>query len=199
MNKEETSPQDIASFTRVASSSAEKASNSLSTLINRTVIVETTEGVIVPPYVLSEQLGSPDHIFTNVAFRLSGGVNGFAWLMLPEDHSIRLAEILTTSQGITSPDKSMIESGLKEIGNIIIGSFLNEISQYIKEPIQHSLPDIVTDMLKATLDELTSEVSLTSDETLAFVTNIAIIDISLIGSVVLLVDAESSEKILGHL
>ncbi len=98
---------------------------------------------------------------TAVQFSVSGEVSGSILLVLSSSESLGLVNILTGQkiEQIESLDEMGI-SALKELGNIVIGSYVRVLSDGLKVTINYSVPGFAYDMMGAILDEPLAHLSL---------------------------------------
>lgn len=137
----------------MAREGAKNGSASLSKLINQEVEVKTLGVRALPVEKIPEILGSPEEMTTTVIMEVRGDVNGNIMLVYPQQSAINVSDFLAKRElGSTTQLSELDKSALKESGNIISGAFLSAISNYLSINMVESIPDIATDMLKATID-----------------------------------------------
>jgi chemotaxis protein CheC len=143
----------IEALEKMAKSGAENASTSLSKLIGQEVGMQTLAVRALPVEKITEIIGSPEDMVTTVIMEVRGEVNGNIMLIYPQQSAINVADFLAKrATGVTSQLSELDKSALKESGNIISGAFLSAISNYLTINMVESIPDIASDMLKATVD-----------------------------------------------
>ena len=111
------------------------------------------------------------------------------WLIIPYSFSILLFQIR---------ERNMEISALKEIGNIITGSYLSSLSTLTQLKIISSIPDISIDMAGAILSVPAIEFGTLGDKILLIATEFTD-DVKLEGYFILVPDLESYDKILTSL
>ncbi len=193
MSKYTITSERLAKFEKLAKAGAAQASISLATIVGQEVSVSVVENRISLPEKLYQDIGEAEDMFTVVIFRIDNALNGFAMVAFPEGESTRLVEILTDNK------KCEETSIIKEVSNIITGSFLTEIYKEIKVSMIQSVPNIATDMIKAMLDEVMAEVSQKSENVLVFEAELIINPHSISSKLFLLLDTDSAEKLLKKL
>ena len=145
--------EGIEALEKMSHDGAKNASESLSKLINQDVEVKALAVRAVPIEKISELIGSPEDMVTTVIMEVTGEAVGNIMLIYPQQSAINVADFLAKRElGTTTQLDGLDKSALKESGNIISGSFLSAISNYLKINMVESIPDIATDMLKATMD-----------------------------------------------
>lgn len=190
----------------MAREGAKNGSASLSKLINQEVEVKTLAVRALPVEKIPEILGSPEEMATTVIMEVRGDVNGNIMLVYPQQSAINVSDFLAKRElGSTTQLSELDKSALKESGNIISGAFLSAISNYLSINMVESIPDIATDMLKATIDfVLTRFAKREASEAVAFEidfemgTSAAAAE-KIKSYFVLLLDVESAAKVLESL
>jgi chemotaxis protein CheC len=152
-NKYQLTKEGLEALEKMARSGAKNSSISLSKLINQEVAVQTLAVRAVPVEKIPEIIGSPEDIVTTVIMEVRGEVNGNIMLVYPQQSAINVADFLAHRDlGTTTQLSELDNSALKESGNIIAGAFLSAISNYLSINMVETIPDLATDMLKATID-----------------------------------------------
>jgi chemotaxis protein CheC len=58
-------------------------------------------------------------------------------------------------------------SALREVGNVTVGAFLNEVGRHLDAPVHPTVPIAISDMAGAILDGVLADLTTESDELLA--------------------------------
>lgn len=144
-------------------------------------------------------MGGEEQIMAGIYQVVEGDISGSIMFLL-EEKSAR--ELVGRLMGIDIPeDESLTEmeiSALKEIGNIITGSYLSSLSTLTNLKIISSIPDISIDMAGAILSVPAIEFGTLGDKILLIATEFTD-DVKLEGYFVLVPDLESYDKILSSL
>jgi chemotaxis protein CheC len=198
--------EGIEALEKMAGAGAKDASESLSKLIDQQVDVKTLAVRAIPIEKITEVVASPEEIVTTVIMEVSGEVNGNILLIYPQQSAINVADFLAKRPlGATTKLDELDKSAIKESGNIIAGSFLSAISNYLSINMVESIPDVATDMLKATIDfVLTQFAKNEPSETVAFEVDFEMSTAAVAGEkiksyFILLLDIQSTENVMGSL
>jgi len=199
--------EGIGALEKMSHDGAKNASESLSKLINRDVEVKALAVRAVPIEKISELIGSPEDMVTTVIMEVTGEAIGNIMLIYPQQSAINVADFLAKRElGSTVRLDGLDKSALKESGNIISGSFLSAISNYLKINMVESIPDIATDMLKAAMDfvlakfakrKIGQAVAFEIDFEMSTTTAVTVDRIN--AYFILLLDIESANKVLESL
>jgi len=191
--------KEVTEFQKIGSVGAEKASHSLSVLINEEVKVKTINARALPVEKIAEVVGGPEDISSTVILRVVGDVAGNILLIFPQKNALALADLLgrrplSTSKRLNKLD----ESALKETGNILSGSFLAALTNYLDVSMVESVPDLATGMARATVDHVLAEFGRRAEKALAFEVDFELVSETQSVSVFffLLLDLQSAAKVL---
>ncbi len=148
-------------FREISSIATGNAATSLSALLDRRVDITVPNIMVEALESIPDLLGGWEKAVTAVQFSVSGEVSGSILLVLSSSESLRLVNILTDQkvEQIESLDEMGI-SALKELGNIVVGSFVRVLAEGLKVRIEYSVPGFTQDMVGAILDEILARLSL---------------------------------------
>ncbi len=178
----------------LAIKAGEVASTSISKILGAEVSIHASTVEVISPTQLDKKFPDPEALFTTVALKVTNNLSGIIIFLESQDDAQKMANQLSTDNENQRTKLSEIdESTLKEVGNIIVGSFLSEISKSTGLQVIQSVPDIATDMIKATLDELSGQIALNSSRSLSVVIDLHIEPQGSEAKLVLMLDADSSE------
>lgn len=146
-------PIQLDALREISSIGAGNAATSLSTMlgqkVNMTVLSVTIEALADVP----QSLGGEGRITNAVYFTVSGQVSGTILLILSMKESLSLVRILTGREVTRMEDMDKVGlSALKELGNIMVGTYLRAFGQTMKMRMTYSIPGFTSDMLGAILD-----------------------------------------------
>jgi len=135
--------------------------------------------ITVPTFgamVLSEcenLIGDLESLAVSVYMPVAGDVNGHVAFLFPFREACELVDfLLGRSPGETQCFGEMECSALLEVGNIIISSFLNALSEMTDLHIPSSVPGIAVEMAGAILTSLASASPALGDHTLTILTRL---------------------------
>lgn len=93
----------------------------------------------------------------------------------------------------------MSQSSLKEVVNILVGSYMNALSDMTGLTIMYTVPLIAVDMVASILDFIFIQIAKDSDEAVIIETDLKVQDINLGALFLFFPDDESLSKIFGIL
>lgn len=141
---------EIDALKEVASIGACHAATSLSQLINRRVMVKVPSLKICKIEEISDLFGSTEEEVAGILVGFSGGLRGNALLVFPLDSSMKLVDLLLNRKSRESKEFNVMEeSSLKELGNILVCSYLSTLGDFLGLKVFPSVPTLVVDMIRA--------------------------------------------------
>ncbi|MDR1510461.1 MAG: chemotaxis protein CheC [Synergistaceae bacterium] len=136
---------------------AGNAATALSALLGCPVEIDVPKAELVSIYELDSYYGDPDSSYTAVfASSDSDDVTFNFMLLVREDEVGKLVSLLVSKQfgmqmDVSAMPQDMIDSALGEIGNIILGSFLNSVNGLLGVTSGITIPSVTHDMLASIL------------------------------------------------
>ncbi len=148
-------------FREISSIATGNAATSLSAMLGKKVDITIPNIMVEATEKIPELLGGTEKIMAAVYFSIRGQILGSILLVFSSSESLRLVDILTGQKAdqIENVDEIGI-SALKELGNIVIGSYVRVLAEGLKMTINYSVPGFTYDMMGAILDEPLARLSL---------------------------------------
>jgi len=182
------------------------AATALSKLLGKVVEMDVPKVELVSIYELSEYYGSPTTPVASVFVRSEGKFSCNVIFIDSEEGANEMVRMWLSvyfgdfaAEGL--PDE-MMDSGLAELGNIIIGSFLGAINSLIETTFQISVPGVAHDMLGSILDVVAAIFGAFGEYALVISTTLRISgveDVDMDGNIILLPDPDALELLLRKL
>lgn len=180
---------------------AGNAASALAQFLGRRIDMTVPSAMIMNLDEIPALVGGPDKPVMGIFLKVFGGLSGVFLLFMPQNTASRLLHALIpdckndTPQTMTDFETSCI----KEVGNILSGSFLNALSTFTKNPTFNSLPYVQFDMAGALIDSVVAGASLISDKVLMIETSFSEAEEDLKIHVFLLPTPDSLAKLLDSL
>ena len=171
MDPRELGPRQLDGLREVANIGAGHAATALSTMVNDRVMVSVPEIQIVQLEQVPELLGAPDEIVSAVMMKLLGDVTGRTVQIFPGQTASRLVGALIHKEGLVFPGDfgELEQSALKEVSNILVGAYINALSEFMGMMLIMSVPAFTIDTAAAVLT--TSYLNFGSDDDYVFAIN----------------------------
>ncbi|MCR4924177.1 MAG: chemotaxis protein CheC [Lachnospiraceae bacterium] len=178
---------------------AGNATTALAQLLNTKIDMKVPKAELLDFSQVGQAMGGEEQIMAGIYLVVEGDIHGSIMFLLEEKSARTLISMLMgTPDGGTESFTEMEISALKEIGNIITGSYLNSLSMLTNLKIIPSIPDISIDMAGAIMSVPAIEFGELGDKILLIETEFSD-DIKLNGYFILVPDLESYDKILTSL
>jgi chemotaxis protein CheC len=180
------------------------AATALSKLLGQTVDMDVPVAELVPIYEIASHYGSPELHVCAVLVRTEAEFSCSLIFMIEEEKAAILADMIIPmdTSGMDEEARLQIrDSALSEQGNIILGAFLNALSQITNWVLPTTTPAVARDMLGSVMDIVASTFGVLGDSALLVKTNLHIkgLDEGLGGTVIMIPDPGSLEALLSKL
>jgi chemotaxis protein CheC len=157
MDARDLGPRQLDALREVANIGAGHAATALSQMVNARIMVDIPEIKIVKLTDVGELIGSPDEIVSAVMMQLLGDVTGRTVQIFPWRTAVQLTSVLLRRDGHADmsdrpEDFGEVEqSALREVGNILVGAYINALSELMGLMLIMSPPSIAIDTAQAVL------------------------------------------------
>ena len=150
------------------------AGRALADMSGQEIQVVATEVARTSSVRVIEAAGGAETVVVGVYLGIVGSLSGHAMLVLRPDGARHLAGLLLA--GFHEPSASELDplafdelelSALREVGNVTVGAFLNEVGRHLDEPVHPTVPVAISDMAGAILDGVLADLTMESDDLLA--------------------------------
>ncbi len=134
------------------------AATSLSQLLKKKIEIEILSSQVIKKEELSKFISDVDEIMVGVSLFILGEATGKIVFLLSRTDALSLVDILMRRKpGETKVLDDLSHSTIKEIANIISGSYLSAMSDFLNLLLIPSMPHLLTDksekVLKSALDD----------------------------------------------
>ncbi len=134
------------------------AATSLSQLLKKKIEIEILSSQVIKKEELSNFISDVDEIMVGVSLFILGEATGKIVFLLSRTDALSLVDILMRRKpGETKILDDLSHSTIKEIANIISGSYLSAMSDFLNLLLIPSMPHLLTDksekVLKSALDD----------------------------------------------
>ncbi|AQS59800.1 chemotaxis protein CheC [Desulforamulus ferrireducens] len=128
------------------------AATALATMVNKRIDMAVPQSKFLSMDELMDIIGGLEEVVSCVSLRLEGDVPGQILFLFNIKSTFNLVDMLMgMEQGTTQELDEMGESVVKEIGNVLTGSFLSAIGTMTGLNLIPTVPMFATDMLGAVL------------------------------------------------
>lgn len=151
----------------IANIGAGNATTSLSNLLNASVDMSVPTVKFLEFKELGDIIGGAENLVVGILLTLEDDLDGMMMFIMEKDAAHKVVSRLMGRPAVTFDDFDEMDlSALKEIGNIIAGSYLSSISTFTNMVITSSVPYLSIDMAGAILSVPAIEFGKISDKAL---------------------------------
>lgn len=141
------------------------AATSLSAMLQQQVDMSVPSIFIIPFDRVASVVGNVDSPHAVVFLKVEGQITGkaiFAFSLESAENAIK--KLFNLDVPVDLYENDMYQSALKELGNIMVGSFISAIVSFTGLSMQASVPALAIDMIGAITDAILLEDGFVSDE-----------------------------------
>jgi chemotaxis protein CheC len=176
---------------------AGNAATALAKMLNKKIGMDVPKVKILEFKNVNEILGGEEILVIGILLRVNGDLNGDMMFILEYKAARVLVNILMGNAPDDFSDFSEIElSALREIGNILAGSYLSALSQLTNLMFMPSVPDMAIDMAGAILSVPAIQFGKVGDTVLYIETEFSEGTSKVVGDFFLIPDVESYDTLL---
>jgi chemotaxis protein CheC len=178
---------------------AGNATTAISNMLNLKMDMSVPNVELMPVEKIGGAIGSEEQVVVGIMLGVETDVNGSMMFLMDMGSAHKMVNLLMMRDVNYNNDFDEMDlSALKEIGNIIAGSYLSALSGLTNLTISLTVPYVSVDMAAAILSVPAIQFGLISDKALMIKTEIGG-DNKIDGYFILMPDEESFEKILASL
>jgi chemotaxis protein CheC len=159
---------DLAILSEIASIGAGHAATALSDILQQRVFITVPRIHDAPAHQLPKLFGLREMPTTALYIQLAAGPDCDILLLLEAEEARKVAAMMTMVPSVNDLDPVMEASAVEELANIIVGSFLSAISDFISMTLVPAPPVRIVDAFDAILDELLIKNSMMYKRTVIF-------------------------------
>ncbi len=171
------------------------ATTSLSKMLDKKIDISLNSIRFVPLIYVPELVRNEENV-VGVIQQLKGNINGYLLLMLPKDSAKFLSKMMLDDPVDANTFDEMEQSLLKELTNIMSGTYISAISNFLGITIMLSPPSQIYDMAEAIINQLVGMMISDADNVLFLRTEFNVHTEKLYGKILIFTDSSSLSKIL---
>jgi len=161
---------DLGILLELGSIGAGHAATSLSDVLQEPITIDVPKIHYIKPHLIPKFYNLHDTPTTAIYLQLADKYGCDILLTFEQTEAKKIAAMMTMASSVEDLDPTMEVSALQELGNILIGSFLTSISDFVGIGLLPTTPQTVNDTFDAILDNFLIKQSLISDNALIFET-----------------------------
>lgn len=189
-------------FKELENIGAGHAASALSSMLSHTISIKVPLAQLCEYSEICDILHGPENVVAGLLVGISGDINGFILLVMEEADARKISNLMLGGMDGGLPEAERDEmriSAMKEMANILIGSYISAISSLTGFSINVSVPDLVFDMAGAVLNLVAVVYAEISDLILSMETEFIDDDQSIYGHFFLVPDLESYKTLIDRM
>jgi chemotaxis protein CheY-P-specific phosphatase CheC len=133
------------------------AGTTLSKLVGQRTTISVPTSSLKTSVSAAYFIDQPQDITLAVLLRISGGLDGYVFLLFPRDTAVHLLHSLSGKKvGDLRALDAFDRSVFQEVGNVLTGGMLQGLEKFLHCSLHHSVPNVVVDMGGAIFNSLTA-------------------------------------------
>ncbi len=180
---------------------AGNAATALSMMVDKKVEINVPDVKIAPIAKIPFMLPKPEELVVGVKMDVKGDAELETLLIFDASGAKQILKVLLFGmeiEDLTNLDE-MAKSALKEVGNIICGSYITALANFTGLYLDPLPPDVSVDMISAIISEVSLEVAYTEDKIIIIETVLDIQDVAVNGFIFMIPKGDALEKIFQKL
>ncbi len=161
---------DLGILLELGSIGSGHAATSLSDVLQEPITIEVPKIHTMEPHLIPNFFNLHDVVTTAIYLQLNDKLGCDILLMFESKEAKKIAAMMTMAPSVEELEPDMETSALQELGNILIGSFLTSISDFVGIQLLPTTPETVSDVFDAIIDNFLIKQSMTSENALIFET-----------------------------
>ncbi len=179
------------------------AATALASMLGHEVNIQVPHAQFCEYEKICDILDGPETVVAGLLVGISDDLDGYILLVLNHDDAYSLTKAIISQMGGEVDESGefneMQLSALKELSNILIGSYISAISSLTGLRIDASVPELVMDMAGAVLNLLVSAYGEYSDKVLFMETEFVENEHSIYGHFFLIPEVESYKRLMAQM
>lgn len=199
-NFDELNPIQMDVLREIGNIGSGNAATSLSAMLAKPVNIAVPKIKILDYNQVTEALGGPETMVVGLLLSLENDLSGMIMFLLQRDFAhMTLNALLGTSLEDFSQVDEMEYSAMKEVANIMAGSYVNAVSSLTNLDIGISVPDICIDMVGAILSVPAIHYANISDKIIFIEDEFSSESERMVSHILMIPDTESLAKMMANL
>ena len=146
-------PNQLDAMREIGNVGAGNAATALSQVLNKKIDMNVPKVSLIPIEDVPDLVGGPDALIVAVFLRVYGKAPGNILFLMPKENAFFMVDdLMGRPHGTTQELGEMEVSALKEVGNILTGSYLNSFFHFTNIAMIPSIPSMAMDMAGAILN-----------------------------------------------
>lgn len=176
------------------------AASALSSMLGKAVSMRVPDVRVMDYQQVIDTMGGPEKVITGILVRLCGDIKGMIMFLLEDSFAKVVLSTFLQAEDVKVISLGETEmSAIKEMGNIMAGSYLQALSQLTGLTIDMSVPSMTVDMLGAIMSVPIIEFAEVGDRVLFIDDGFVIDGVDIKSNIILIPEMESLSTLMEKL
>lgn len=176
------------------------AASALSSMLGKAVSMRVPDVRVMDYQQVIDTMGGPEKVITGILVRLCGDIKGMIMFLLEDSFAKVVLSTFLQAEDVKVISLGETEmSAIKEMGNIMAGSYLQALSQLTRLTIDMSVPSMTVDMLGAIMSVPIIEFAEVGDRVLFIDDGFVIDGVDIKSNIILIPEMESLSTLMEKL
>lgn len=176
------------------------AASALSSMLGKAVSMRVPDVRVMDYQQVIDTMGGPEKVITGILVRLCGDIKGMIMFLLEDSFAKVVLSTFLQAEDVRVISLGETEmSAIKEMGNIMAGSYLQALSQLTGLTIDMSVPSMTVDMLGAIMSVPIIEFAEVGDRVLFIDDGFVIDGVDIKSNIILIPEMESLSTLMEKL
>lgn len=197
---EDLSSMEIDCLKEIGNIGSGSAASALSQMLGKGIEMHIPDVRVLDYQSVIDEMGGPEKLITGILVKLSGDISGMIMFLL---ESTFAKVVLSTFLGKEDVNVAELDendfSAIKEMGNIMAGSYLGALSGLTEMTIDMSVPSMTVDMMGAIMNAPMIEFSEVGDKVLFINDGFIIDEVDIKSNIILIPTVESLDILMKKL
>lgn len=147
---EELSAVELDCLKEIGNIGSGSAASALADMLGKNIKMRVPNVRVMDYEHVIDEMGGPEKVITGLLVRLNGDINGMIMFLLEESFAKLVLSSFLAAEDVSLVSLSDLEmSAIKEMGNIMAGSYLQALASLTGMYLDMSVPSMTIDMLGA--------------------------------------------------
>lgn len=190
-------PSQLDAMREIGNIGAGNTATALSQIVHKKIDMNVPKVSLIPIEDVPDLVGGPDTVVVAIFLRVYGKAPGNILFIMPRQNAFYMVDdLMSRPHGSTQTLDDMDISALKEVGNILAGSYLNAFFHFTNISMLPSIPSLAVDMAGAILNVVLIQLGQMGDRAMVIETKFLAEDDSINGHFFLVPDPGSLSTII---
>lgn len=199
-NYDELSPIEFDCLREIGNIGSGSAASALSQMLGKNIEMHVPDVRVLDYQSVIDEMGGPEKVITGILVLINGDINGMMMFLLEDTFAKVVLSTFLGKEDVKIEDLDECDySAIKEMGNIMAGSYLGALSSLTGLTIDMSVPSMNIDMMGAIMNAPMIEFSEVGDKVLFINDGFVIDEVDIKSNIILIPTVESLDILMKKL